>query len=289
VIRSRKIESQPVQLNVEEMKAAVSKLERRIKDLETFDVTTIQKRWDPTMEALQKKINSTLLEILGHGTTEYSEYSIYSLDTLPIVVGEGPYPLADVRNGYLEGIKSASIKLKTLKEIFEERIMDAIPALSSGPLNLAQGSEGSKRIFVVHGHDEGMKEAVARYLSKLALNPIILHEEANQGKTVIEKFESYSDVVFAVVLFTPDDIGYPMDKPDLARSRPRQNVVLELGFFLGKLNRKRVCVLHKGNVEIPTDYVGVIYVPFDDGGSWRVTLAREMKSVGIDIDLNKSM
>ena len=107
------------------MRTAIPKLERRIKDLETFDVSTIRDRWDPVTEGLVKKVDGTIQEILGHGTVEYNEYSIDSLDTLPLIMGGGPHPLPEVHRGYREGIERALVKLRTLKEIFEERIADA--------------------------------------------------------------------------------------------------------------------------------------------------------------------
>ena len=204
-------------------------------------------------------------------------------------MGGEDYPLPRVHDGYREGIERAVLKLKTLKELFEERIADAGAELPHGPLSPPQKTESSRRIFVVHGRDEGTKETVARYLSKLDLQPVILHEQANEGRTIIEKFEAHKDVEYAVVLFTPDDVGYPAGEPAQAKPRPRQNVILELGFFLAALGRNRVCVLYKGNVEIPSDYAGVIYIELDNGDTWRFAIAREMKSVGINIDLNKAV
>jgi predicted nucleotide-binding protein len=273
---------------MEGMRAAIPKLERRIKDLESFDVGAIRERWDPITDGLVKKIDGTLQEILGHGTVEYNEYSIDSLDTLPLIMGGGPDPLPEVHRGYSEGIKRALMKLRTLKEIFEERIADAPQAAAPVP-RPTRSASGARRVFVVHGRDDGTKETVARYLSKLDLEPIILHEQPNQGKTIIEKFEAHSEVAFAVVLFTPDDIGHPSAEPDKAKARARQNVVLELGFFMAALGRHRVCVLFKGDIEMPSDYAGVVYVPLDPGGAWRLVVAREIKSAGIDIDLNKAM
>jgi predicted nucleotide-binding protein len=144
----------------------------------------------------------------------------------------------------------------------------------------------SKKVFVVHGHDEGAKEAVARFISKLGLQLIILNEQPSSGKTIIEKFEdSAEEVGFAVVLLTPDDWGYPNDKPEEIKPRARQNVVLELGYFLAKLGRSRVCALYKGNVELPSDYDGVIYLKMDS--HWQIDLAKEIRQVIKDIDLNK--
>jgi predicted nucleotide-binding protein len=148
---------------------------------------------------------------------------------------------------------------------------------------------GNRRVFVVHGHDEATKEAVARFLAKLDLEPIILHEQPNQGRTVIEKFEGHSEVDFAVILLTPDDVGHAAGAPDKVRPRARQNVLFELGYFIGRLGRSRVCALHKGNVEILSDYDGVVYIPMDDAGGWRLLLAREIKAARIDVDLNAAI
>ena len=285
--RSKQPELRTAELTVDAMRAAVPKIERRIKDLESFDVTSIRERWDPVIDGLVKKINGTLQDILGHGTVEYNEYSIRSLDTLPLIMGAGPNPLPEVHQGYRDGIEGALVKLRTLKELFEERIADA--PQTAAPLRKKTEPGNSRRVFVVHGRDEGTKEAVARYLAKLDLDPIILHEQPNQGKTIIEKFESHADVAFAVVLFTPDDVGYPADEPDKARPRARQNVVLEMGFFAAALGRHRVCVLFKGDIEIPSDYAGVAYVPLDGTSAWRVLVAREIRGAGIDVDLNKAM
>lgn len=287
--RSKAPEPRTAQLTVDGMRAAIPKLERRIKDLESFDVSTVRERWDPVVDGLVKKVDGTLQEILGHGTVEYNEYSIDSLDTLPLILGGGPDPLPEVQQGYREGIERALIKLKTLKELFEERIADAPSVSGAGAPRPEKKPGSSRRIFVVHGRDDGTKETIARYLSKLDLIPIILHEQPSQGKTIIEKFESHADVDFAVVLFTPDDIGHAAGEPQNARPRARQNVVLELGFFMGALGRHRVCVLYKGDIEMPSDYAGVVYVPLDASGAWRFAVAREIKSSGIDVDLNKAM
>ena len=144
-----------------------------------------------------------------------------------------------------------------------------------------------KRVFIVHGHDEEAKQSVARCLEKLDLEALILHEHPNEGRTIIEKFENYADVRFAVVLLTPDDVGAARNEPDNLRPRARQNVILELGFFLGRLKRHQVCALHKGDVEIPSDFAGVLWVPMDPGGAWRFTLARELKAAGLEVDLNR--
>jgi predicted nucleotide-binding protein len=138
------------------------------------------------------------------------------------------------------------------------------------------------KVFVVHGRDEATKQMVARFLEKLGLEPVILHEKPDKGRTVIEKFESYSLVAYAVVLLTPDDVGGLASDELKLSPRSRQNVVFELGYFIGKLGRERVCALYRG-VELPSDLHGVLYVLLDDEGAWKLALARELKEAGLDI------
>jgi len=45
----------------------------------------------------------------------------------------------------------------------------------------------------------------------------------------------------------------------------------------------------KGNVEIPSDLQGVIYVTMDDREGWHLQLAREMKAAGMEVDLNRAL
>lgn len=143
-----------------------------------------------------------------------------------------------------------------------------------------------KNVFIVHGHDEKLKLEVARYIERLQLTAIILAEKANQGRTIIEKFEKHAEAVdFAIILLTPDDFGGA--KGTDSKPRARQNVILELGYFIGKLGRNAVCALHKSGVELPSDILGIVYVSADV--DWRLQLANEMKAAGLDIDLNRAV
>lgn len=143
----------------------------------------------------------------------------------------------------------------------------------------------SRKVFVVHGHDRGTMETVARYLEHLEFHPVILHEKANEGFTIIEKLERHGDVPFAVVLLTPDDFGGVANGPP--QPRARQNVVFEWGFFHGLLSRSRVCALMVPGVELPSDLHGVLWI--DLGSSdWRMKLANELRSC-FEIDPNKVM
>ena len=146
----------------------------------------------------------------------------------------------------------------------------------------------SDKVFVIHGHDEGAREAVARFLENLKLEPIILHEQSNRGRTIIEKFEEHADVGFAVALLTPDDVGALKGNESNLNPRARQNVIFEFGYFIGKLGRERVCALVKGDVEKPSDYGGVLYIPLDDSGGWKTGLIRELNHAGFEVDANKA-
>lgn len=158
---------------------------------------------------------------------------------------------------------------------------------SSNSQKITRNKKGSN-IFIVHGHDNAIKVSVARFVEKLGLKAVILHEQPNKGRTIIEKFEEHANSSsFAIIILTPDDIGYPKDKEKEKSFRARQNVIFELGFFCGALGRKHICVLYKDSIEIPNDYLGVVYLKIDDSHSWQLSLAKEMKESGLIIDMNK--
>lgn len=146
--------------------------------------------------------------------------------------------------------------------------------------------EDSTRVFIVHGHDEALKTKAARFVEKLGLKAIILHEQANQGHTIIEKIEAHTEVGFAIVLYTPDDAGGTQAdvKAGTLKPRARQNVVFEHGYLIAKLSRARVVPLVAGKVELPSDISGVVYV---DDTNWQIDIAKEMKAAGYSIDFNK--
>ena len=147
--------------------------------------------------------------------------------------------------------------------------------------------QASNRVFVVHGRDDGTRNTVARFLDTLGLEPVILQEQPNEGRTIIEKLEYYSNVAFAVVLCTTDDVGALASESDQLLPRARQNVLLELGYYVGRIGRDRVCALVERGVEIPSDLSGVVYVPLDTSEGWKLTLARELRAAGMTIDMNR--
>ena len=146
----------------------------------------------------------------------------------------------------------------------------------------------SNKIFVVHGHDNKMKLDVAQILQKLDLDPIILHETPNRERSIIERITDYVHISFAIVLLSPDDLAYPKEEtPAEAKYRARQNVIFELGYFLGRLGRQNVIVLYrkKKDFEIPNDYNGVLWIEYKSG--WYFKLIEELKACNFDVDANK--
>jgi predicted nucleotide-binding protein len=177
--------------------------------------------------------------------------------------------------GMLEGLAVVVLE--------ESAAVDSLTAAAA--LRVSSPLHYSKRVFVVHGHNNETKESVARFVEQLGLEAIILHEQPSSGGTVIEKLERYADVGFAVVLLTPDDVGAAASERDQLKPRARQNVILELGYFIGRLSRRRVCALYKKGVEIPSDYQGVVFIELDPAGAWHVKLAQELSEAGVPISL----
>lgn len=149
--------------------------------------------------------------------------------------------------------------------------------------------EKNNKVFIVHGRDNAPKQEIARFIEKIGFDPIILHEQSNSGMTIIEKIERYTNVGFGIILYTPCDKGYENNQPTEIKSRARQNVIFEHGYLISKLGRNNVCALVKGDIEKPNDISGVVYIPFDSNGGWKLELAKEMKSSGYEVDLNLCM
>jgi predicted nucleotide-binding protein len=197
----------------------------------------------------------------------------------------GGYTETEVLQILHEEVDHQITKLKSIVErlgLYQE----AIPQ-STIPIEAA-GSENRSQVFVVHGHDGAPKAEVARFIERLGFEAIILHERPNKGRALITKFrEEAADVGFAVVLMTPDDLG-KAEKTDDLKPRARQNVVFELGFFIGKLGPERVAALVKGDIELPSDFDGVVYISLDKE-DWQAKLGSELEAAEYTIDWNKVM
>lgn len=259
----------------------IRKLRLRITDIRALQVDGV--RWDDgRKKAVERRIQSTVRQVFGPSSPESRDFENFEIEQGS---WSTEWPDARFQEQFLAGIPHAIALLEGLVAQLEEREHSDVDEIA--PSRVPR-SAPSRRVFVVHGHDDGTKHATARLLERLGLDPIILHEQADEGRTIIEKFEKYADVSFAVVLFTPDDLGYSRKMPpDAAQPRARQNVVFELGFFIGKLGRRHVCVLRKGKTEILSDYQGVLFVPMDSDGTWEVKLARELKAAKMPVNLDK--
>jgi len=172
--------------------------------------------------------------------------------------------------------------------VYRERIVNFwTDDADSKPLEKNRITE-SNSIFVVHGHNELMKNEVTSFLRRNKLDVVVLHEKPNKGRTIIEKFEAYSQVGAAVIIISADD---EMRLGHKSIFRPRQNVILEMGFFIGKLGRDKVIAIYQDNhdkeIEILSDYKGVLYIPFDINTRWKHELANELREIGYKIDMNK--
>jgi predicted nucleotide-binding protein len=294
---------EPPTHTAEQKRRGLDRLRNCLRDLEAFDPQTVQKRYGiPEVMALEASIKDALAAAFGDSTPAYNRFKrAASLDNGPHVArmgavwGRGPEVDYDARDaqearrylteGKLQSLALLQAAIAGLEqdiadlEQFDKRLVPEASVPEKAGL--------SRKVFVVHGHDEGAREAVARFLERVGFEPIILHEQANQGRTVMEKVVAYGDVGFVVVLLTPDDEG--CKKGEGPKARARQNVLLELGYFVGRLGRERVCALKRGEIELPTDFGGVVYEPFDAAGGWRQTLGRELQAAGFDVDWNKVM
>lgn len=236
--------------------------------------------------------------MIGSATLEWPEDHQKEIGTVIKLVdsfSENPDNATSfARTFYYNGSSSIASNLRSLVDQvlvpFARDYINVIKAETATPeatLLPVRTGPAARKAFVVHGHDDGAREAVARFLERIGFEAIILHEQANQGRTIIEKIEAHGEVGFAVVLLTPDDVGGVKEGPQ--RPRARQNVLLELGYFIGRLGRSRVCALKRGEVEIPSDFGGVVYEPFDAAGVWKAALGRELRAAGFEIDWNKVM
>ncbi|MGX5655227.1 TIR domain-containing protein [Geodermatophilus nigrescens] len=222
----------------------------------------------------RQKSEVVLRNILGDANPLYKSFigiryslSVYGTDT----------PRSAFADARRRGVKAAIAILKAAQT--EVELSGGAPDPSRP--EIATGS----KIFIVHGHDEARKHETARFLRAATGNePVILHEQASQGRTIIEKFEDHAtEAAYAVVIATGDDVGRSV-KESQERPRARQNVIFELGFFFGALGRSRVALLYDSEVERPSDIDGLVRVALDSAGAWKLELLREIEAAGVGVD-----
>jgi len=254
-----------------------------IKDL-LSQLSRLPHRNNAELDALKRKTEMVIRNVFG-------ETSRYLTDLNRIRFSPSVYPTSEEArtNRWISGTQEFKNMLHTMLEELSLFGNDDITKPEVAPTIKPKAIVNSERakVFIVHGRNDVIKTKVARFLEKFNIIPIILHEQPNAGRTIIEKFEGEaSDVDFAIVLLTADDVGMLSDSKDGLQTRARQNVIFELGYFIGTLKRMRVVALREKGVELPSDYAGIIYIDLDDKDTWRLQLATEIKHAGIDIDLN---
>lgn len=279
----------PPSVSVGDKQIALQRLKDLREKLANFRVEDIQEEEAPELKALETQIARALDKGFGERSTDRNRFdSATDLRFVNMMVdpfGSGQTFGAYDRQETAKNIRKGISVLATAIEALEQDISDIPVAAAPQTTRPRVSSATSTDVFIVHGHDHQAMEAVRGLIQKLGLNPIVLQEAPNGGRTVIEKFEANSQRAgFAVILLTPDDVGGP--KNGEMKARARQNVVLELGYFYGALTRKNVCALVRGDVELPSDFVGVVCEPFDDHGAWRTKLAKELRHAGYAVDLN---
>lgn len=226
------------------------------------------------MQAWIAECEDFIISIYGEQSAPWRVFSRFNRDKL-----DGNYQNTfDKQKNIIVSALSACLRITPKNTKEPEEIINTLN--NNSDLNL-------KQVFIVHGHNEEVKIKVARFIEKLGFEPIILHEQASSGSTIIEKIEEYSNVGFGIVLYTPCDIGGKQtDSPEL-KSRARQNVVFEHGYLIGKIGRNNVCALVQGEIETPNDISGVVYVSMDKADAWHIQIARELKHSGYNVDMNK--
>lgn len=228
------------------------------------------------LDRLNRQLTMLIKNI--HGSNSSYSDELMNISYIPISFDSS----RDEDIDYWESGKNSAINL--IDTIIEE--LELFPKeVHIGSMN--DKSINRSKVFIIHGHDDGAKNEVARFVEKLGLEAVILHEQVNSGDTIIEKLEKHTDVGFAIVLYTSCDIGGVKTEPAKLKPRARQNVVFEHGLLIGKIGRANVIALVKEEVEIPNDVSGVVYETMDSKGAWKFQLAREIKASGYDIDMNK--
>jgi predicted nucleotide-binding protein len=242
------------------------------------ELEALPHRDEQRLDALRQRGVMVLRNIYGPGSRYVTQLMGVGFKPNYLVMKSGAHD-----KWWNEGVSRMRNLLNTmLAEIdtFPQKVVEANGTPRPTALTL-------EKIFVAHGHDIEMLSAIESFILKLGLKPVILRNQPSRGRTIVEKIEDYSEVSSAVVLLSPDDNAYPRGTSSSdAKLRARQNVIFELGFFIGKLGRHNVIAVHRTDerFEMPTDYEGVIFTPYDEGGGWKLALAKELQAIGFELD-----
>lgn len=185
-----------------------------------------------------------------------------------------------VESNLIRKVKSPSIGRSVTQPSYYYEFIKHISRLGGENANM----NTEKRVFIIHGHDENMKINVQLLLERAKVKGVVLHERPDRSRTIIDKLiEESQGAVYAIALFSPDD------KTEDGEKRARQNVILELGYFIGLIGKQNVRILYKDGTSIPSDIQGVLYEPYDSNGNWKMRLLKEMKEAGVEVDIENAM
>jgi len=261
----------------------IKKLEELIKEGKSFDYNNFSLKRDSGYPASLKveyvewrsKVEYILLSFFGRSSSIFETFK--GTDRINLV-GNGPDRFNTAQSFILGSLGAAIDAIKFEPKTAENK-------------NITLNKDS--KVFIVHGHDEKLKNQLEIFLSEIGLKAIVLHRKPDEGMTVIEKFEKFSnDASYAFILLTPDDVSYSALKSDIANSeekkemRARQNVIFEFGYFVGKLGRKRVCCLYKKGVSLPTDILGMLYKEITEKVEEKAfAILKDLKAAGYKVDV----
>jgi predicted nucleotide-binding protein len=269
----------------------LDELDHHIVRVEALRLHEVLAESTPAVTVLQAAIRETLVSCFGENTASYRHFEaagyLYVDAEAPGFFNRNAM-LQNSRREARDNIDRTLGLLREAQEVLRGDLTEAGKRFDRAAQTDLRPAPLSRRVFVVHGHDGEAREMMVSFLRRLEFHPVVLQDEASRGGTVIEKIEANRDVGFAVVLLTPDDLGRSV-KEDELKPRARQNVLLELGYFIGHLGRAKVCALKRGEVDVPSDFAGVVWEKMGDGNGWKLSLARELKAAGHDVDLNKAL
>ena len=240
------------------------KLYNEIDELKNKDSSS-----DSDFKAWKTDVQLCLSGLYGENSIQFKNFN--SRHFSPMVIG-----------GNTDWHKPYVRDLETTKKEFERYICDFEEEGIN--TNMGKNRTSNNKVFIFHGHDGELKEKVARRLEQQGIEAIILSEQVNRGRTIIEKLEAYSDVNVAIILFTQDDLGVAKEEKGNEKYRARQNVVFEAGYFMGYLGRENIIMIADENVEIPGDLSGMVYTTRD---SWEFEMLKELNAAGMKVNMNK--
>lgn len=240
------------------------KLYNEIDELKNKDSSS-----DSDFKAWKTDVQLCLSGLYGENSIQFKNFN--SRHFSPMVIG-----------GNTDWHKPYVRDLETTKKEFERYICDFEEEGIN--TNMGKNRTSNNKVFIVHGHDGELKEKVARRLEQQGIEAIILSEQVNRGRTIIEKLEAYSDVNVAIILFTQDDLGVAKEEKGNEKYRARQNVFFEAGYFMGYLGRENIIMIADENVEIPGDLSGMVYTTRD---SWEFEMLKELNAAGMKVNMNK--